>query len=356
MLPVAGDAERRGAGIRLRLCRVDPQPPRVSSGPDSPKLLARVRRAIRLRHYSPRTEEAYVGWIKRFVRYHGMRWPEELGEAEVTRFLSSLAVEGRVSASTQNQALGALLFLYRDVLGRKVGWLHDLVRAKRSPRLPVVLTKDEVQGVLGQMVGQRWLVAALLYGAGLRLLEALQLRVKDVDFGRGEITVRAGKRDRDRVTMLPPVLKWSLVRHLEKVKRRHEKDLAEGAGGVALPGALDRKYPDAAKEWVWQWVFPASRQYLDKGSGELRRHHLHESVIQRAFREGVLRSGIAKRATCHTLRHSFATHLLEDAYDIRTVQELLGHRDVRTTMIYTHVLNRGGFGVRSPAEGLAVRA
>ena len=317
-----------------------------------PRLLVRVRAAIRTRHYSRRTEDAYIHWIRRFVRFHGMRHPAGLGERDVARFLTSLAVDGGVSASTQNQALSALLFLYDAVLGRPLGFCDGLVRAKGSKRLPVVLTRDEVRAVLGATRGTPALVAALLYGSGLRLLEALQLRVKDVDFGRREIVVRGGKGDRDRVTMLPEVIVAPLGRHLEAVRASHQRDLARGAGRVELPGGIDRKYPRASAEWRWQWVFPATREYVDPATGERRHHHLHETVVQRAVRDAVQRAGITKRATCHSLRHSFATHLLEDGYDIRTVQELLGHRDVSTTMIYTHVLNRGGRGVRSPADRL----
>src|SRR5574341_731475 len=302
-------------------------------------LLSDLRRAIRLRHYSRRTEAAYVWWVRRFIRFCGSRHPRELGMADVTRFLSTLAVERGVSASTQNQALSALVFLYGEVLGMPVGWLGALVRAKRPARVPVVLTKEEVRTVLERLTGPTWLVAAVLYGTGMRLLEGLHLRVKDVDFASNEITVRGGKGDRDRVTMLPERLKGPLLHHLSDVRRRHERDIAEGAGWVALPGALGRKYPGVGREWVWQWVFPASRWYEDRETRERRRHHLHETVVQRAFREAVKASGITKRASCHTLRHSFATHLLEAGYDIRTVQELLGHRDVKTTMIYTHVLH-----------------
>ncbi len=316
------------------------------------KLLARLREAIRVRHYSRRTEEAYVWWVRRYVRFCGVRHPRELGPTDVTRFLSSLAIDRHVSASTQNQALSALVFLYAEVLELPVGWLEALVRAKRPARVPVVLTKEEVRQVLERVPGVSWVVAALLYGTGMRLLEALQLRVKDVDFAANEITIRGGKGDRDRVTMLPERLKGPLLHHLAEVRRQHELDCAEGAGSVELPGALGAKYPAVGREWGWQWVFPASRVYEDRATGQRRRHHLHETVVQRAFREAVRATGMAKRASCHTLRHSFATHLLDARYDIRTVQELLGHRDVKTTMIYTHVLRRGGYGVRSPADTL----
>jgi integron integrase len=318
--------------------------------------LARVRRAIRLHHYSRRTEQAYVLWVRRYVRFHGLRDPRLMGEQEVAAFLSDLAVRGRVSASTQNQALGALLFLYREVLERPLAWVRGVVHAKQGVRLPVVLTPAEVQAVLARMRGPAWLVAMLLYGSGLRLLEALRLRVKDVDFERREIRLRGGKGDKDRVTVLPDVVRDALLAHLEVVRARHEKDLAAGGGAVVLPGALERKLAGAAREWGWQWVFPAARRYAERGTGEMRRHHLDPSMVQRAFHAAVLASGVAKRATCHTLRHSFATHLLEGGADIRTVQELLGHRDVRTTMIYTHVLNRGGLGVRSPADSFRIGA
>lgn len=320
----------------------------------SSPLLGSVRAAVRVRHYSPRTADAYVGWIRRFVRFSGLRHPRELGPAEVTKFLTSLAVDGDVSASTQNQALSAILFLYKEVLDMPVGWLTALIRAKRPGRVPVVLTKAEVRAVLARMPRDAvpTLVATLLYGTGMRLLEVLSLRVKDIDFGRREITVRGGKGDRDRVTMLPERLQGRLLAHLAEVRTQHEREVEEGAGSVPLPGALAAKYPNAGREWGWQWVFPATRAYEDRASGERRRHHVHETVVQRAFRDAVRAARIAKPATCHTLRHSFATHLLESGYDIRTVQELLGHRNVATTMIYTHVLNRGGLGVRSPADSL----
>src|SRR5712691_5801840 len=307
-----------------------------------PRLFDRVREAARIRHYSRRTERAYLAWIRRFIFFHGKRHPAEMGAPEITKFLSSLAVEGNVAASTQNQALSALLFLYRDVLEQDLPWLDDVVRAKRPVRLPVVLTREEVRTLLIHMRGVPRLMAILLYGAGLRLLECARLRVKDVDFARNQLTVRGGKGDKDRMTMLPAVVKTELTRHLELAKQQHEADLRHGAGWVELPSALSRKYPNAGREWPWQWVFPATRIYVERATGQRRRHHLHESVLQRA--------AIPKRATCHTFRHSFATHLLEDGHDIRIVQELLGHRDVTTTMIYTHVLNRGPAGVRSPAD------
>jgi integron integrase len=311
-----------------------------------------VRDALRARHYSRRTEEAYISWTRRYILFHGKRHPDEMGATEITQFLTSLAVQGKVAASTQNQATCALLFLYRQVLGQEVPWLDGLVHAKRPRRLPVVLTRDEVRALLGHLQGVPRLMALLLYGAGLRVPECARLRVKDIDFARNQIIVRAGKGDRDRVTILPAAVKADLARHLERVKRQFEQDLRRGAGWVELPGALMRKYPNAGREWGWQWVFPATRIYVDRVTGQRRRHHLHETVLQRAVRDAVRRVGIARHATCHTLRHSFATHLLEDGHDIRTIQELLGHRDVSTTMIYTHVLNRGPGAVRSPADRL----
>jgi integron integrase len=305
---------------------------------------------VRARHYSRRTEKAYVAWIRRYILFHGKRHPSEMGAPELTRYLSALAVEGNVAASTQNQALSALLFLYREVLQQDVPWLDDVVRAKRPARLPVVLTRDEVRAVLRQLRGTPRLMAILLYGSGLRLHECARLRVQDVDFERHQIIVRAGKGDKDRTTTLPTIINAELTRHLDVVKKQHDLDLRQGAGWVELPWALARKYPNAGREWAWQWVFPATRFYVDRKTGQRRRHHLHESVVQRAVKDAVRHAGIPKRATCHTLRHSFATHVLEDDRDIRTVQELLGHRDLSTTMIYTHVLNRGPAGVRSPAD------
>jgi integron integrase len=317
-----------------------------------PKLLDQVRQAIRTRHYSYRTEKAYVHWITRFLFFHNKRHPAEMGEVEIGKFLSSLATDSRVCASTQNQALNALLFLYREVLHKEIGYVNGVVRAKRPVRLPVVLTRQEVRSVLGQLQGLDWIMAMLLYGAGLRLMECLRLRVKDIDFSRGEIRVRSGKGDKDRVTMLPSAVIEPLRHHLEQVKQQYEADVRSGSAGVPLPYALGRKYPNAAKDWAWYWVFPASKLYVDRSSGAKWRYHLHESVLQKAVKEAVQKAGISKPATCHTLRHSFATHLLEDGYDIRTVQELLGHSDVSTTMIYTHVLNKGGRGVASPADRL----
>jgi len=317
-----------------------------------PKLFDRVRDAIRTRHYSPRTEETYVHWIKRFIFFHDKRHPEEMAEGEIARFLSSLASDSHVSASTQNQALNAVLFLYRQVLRKEIGYVNGVVRAKRTKRLPVVLTRQEVRSIFGCLDGSNWIMVMLLYGAGLRLMECLRLRVKDIDFTANQIVVRAGKGDKDRHTMLPAAVKERLAKHLDLIRRQHQRDLDGGLGRVALPNALERKYPNAGKEWAWQWVFPATSHYVDRVTGEKRRHHLHESVLQKAVKEAVQKAGVPKPASPHSLRHSFATHLLEDGYDIRTVQELLGHKDVSTTMIYTHVLNRGGRGVNSPADRL----
>ena len=322
----------------------------AASGAGSPRLLDRVRIAIRARHLSPRTEAAYIGWIRRFILFHRKRHPDEMAEPEVARFLSSLASERTVSASTQNQALAAILFLYEHVLGRKLGWVDGVARAKTPERLPAVLTRAEVQALLSRLDGVPALVCSLLYGSGLRLFEALELRVKDVDLEKHEIHVRDGKGRKDRRTVLPINRIAALRSHLNEVRHQHERDLASGSGRVAMPDALGRKYPNSASEWPWQWIFPATRHYRDSRTGELHRHHLHETVIQRAVRTATRLADIQKPATPHTLRHSFATHLLEDGYDIRTIQELLGHKDVSTTMIYTHVLNRGPSGVRSPLD------
>jgi integron integrase len=320
------------------------------TAPSKPKLLDQVRAAIRLRRLSKRTEEAYTHWIKRFILFHHKRHPQEMGAVEIRDFLSHLAVDRQVARSTQNQALHALLFLYREVLQRELPPLAGIEMATKRPRLPVVFTREEAQAVLAQLTGTHWLVVSLLYGSGLRLLECLRLRVKDLDFKRNQIIVREGKGDKDRVTMLPQRLKEPLQQQLARAKLRHEQDLREGFGAVYLPFALDRKYPNAAKEWGWQYVFPSARRSVDPRSGQSRRHHLDEREVQRAVKEAVRRAGVHKPGSCHTFRHSFATHLLEVGHDIRTVQELLGHYDVRTTMIYTHVLNRGGLGVRSPLD------
>ncbi len=318
--------------------------------PPKPRLLDQVRQALRVRHYSARTEKAYLRWIRRFVLFHGTRHPAELGGAEVTAFLSWLAEQRKVSPSTQTQALCALLFLYRHVLRLDLPWMAEVARAPARTRLPIVLSRDEVRAVIRRLEGVERLIVMLLYGSGLRLLEALRLRVKDVDFDQHQLTVRGGKGDKDRVTVLPESVRAELRRHLSEVRVIHERDLGRGAGWVALPNALSRKYPEAGREWVWQWVFPSTRLMREVQDGRPGRHHYHETVIQRAVTAAARLSGIGKRATCHSFRHSFATHLLEDGYDIRTVQELLGHSDVGTTMIYTHVLNRGAFGVRSPAD------
>jgi integron integrase len=342
-----GDAVEFGAAPRTS---VPPAPP-----PDHAALphLDQLSAAIRARHFSPRTEIAYSGWVRRFLEKTG-RSPEDLNEAAVGAFLTSLATEAHVSASTQNQALNALLFFYQNVLGKKLGLIDGVVRAKRPERLPVVLSKEEVRRVLSCMSGVTRLMATLLYGSGLRLMECCRLRVKDLDWDQNQLVVRAGKGDKDRYTTLPSGLRDPLREHLARVEVRHREDLAAGLGRVELPNALSRKYPNADKEWGWQWVFPATSHYTDRLTGQRRRHHLHESVLQRAFREARLKARIAKPAGCHTLRHSFATHLMEDGYDIRTIQELLGHADVSTTMIYTHVLNRGGRGVQSPADRLGL--
>jgi integron integrase len=317
----------------------------------APKLLDRVSAALRARHYSQRTEEAYVMWIKRFILFHNKRHPASMGGEEVNAFLTSLAVDDHVSASTQNQALSALLFLYREVLQDPLPWMDELIRANRPVRLPVVLTPDEVRSVIQRMPGVTRTIAQMLYGSGLRLLECLQLRVKDIDFDRRQVTIRDPKGRRDRATMLPNAVDEALHEQLESARAIHNQDLAKGWGAVMLPTALARKFPNASREWTWQWVFPATSRWRD-ADGREGRHHLHETVVQRAVRNAAIESRMNKRVTCHTFRHSFATHLLERGHDIRTVQELLGHRDVSTTMIYTHVLRLGPKGVRSPLDPL----
>jgi integron integrase len=316
------------------------------------KLLDLVRQKIRLKHYSLRTERAYIDWIKRFIFFHHKRHPASMGAPEIRAFLSHLAVARKVAASTQSQALSAIIFLYREVLDREVGWLGEIERAKKPERLPVVFSRGEVRAILAHLDGQHWLMASLLYGAGLRLMECLRLRVKDVDFAYRHILVRDGKGQKDRVTMLPQALVEPLKRQLEKVKVLHEEDLAEGFGEVYLPFALERKFANASREWGWQYVFPARRRSVDPRTRKERRHHLDEKTLQEAVKKAVRAAKIAKPGSCHTLRHSFATHLLEAGYDIRTVQELLGHKDLRTTMIYTHVLQQGGKGVRSPLDSM----
>lgn len=327
---------------------------RVAVASDSPRLLERVRNQLRLKHYSIRTEAAYIGWIRRFIHYHGKRHPAEMGKGEVESFLSALAVERDVSAATQNQALSALLFLYREVLEIDLPWLNDVTRAKKPARLPTVLTVAETTALLERIGdGEVGLIVRLLYGSGLRLLEGLRLRVKDVDLARRELIVRDGKGGKDRVTMLAAQLVELLRLQIARRKTLHDEDLLKGKGDVWLPDALERKYPAAATSFGWQYVFAASGYSVDPRSGALRRHHVDEKPIQRAVKTAASRAGIVKPVSPHTLRHSFATHLLESGYDIRTVQELLGHADVSTTMIYTHVLNRGGRGVASPLDRLA---
>ena len=315
-----------------------------------PRLLEQVRNRIRARHFSYRTEKTYLNWIRRYIRFHGIRHPRELGGPEVEAFLTSLAVDDKVSASTQNQALAAVLFLYRDVLEQELPWLGNVVRAKSPHRLPVVLTRTEVQQVLARLNGTAWLIASMLYGAGLRISECLQLRIKDLELPRRELLIRDAKGQKDRVTVLPDALLPHLHDHLARVRTVFEADRRAQRPGVSLPFALRRKYPRAGESWGWQYLFPARAFCRDPYSGEMVRHHLHPQILQRAVKEAVRAAGIAKPASCHTFRHCFATHLLENGYDIRTVQELLGHSDVKTTMIYTHVLNRGGRGVKSPLD------
>lgn len=314
------------------------------------RLLDQVRETLRVRHYSLRTEESYVSWIKRFILFHGERHPRELGEHEITEFLTHLATHRKVAASTQNQALSALLFLYKEVLNVDHPWLGDVVRAKRPSRLPVVLSRHDTKRLLNELTGTNWLIANLLYGSGLRLMEAIRLRVKDIDFDYEQIIVRSGKGFKDRTTVLPNAIAKHLQKHLIKIKDQHQHDLEEGFGSVYLPIAIERKYPNSNKEWSWQYVFPSSKRSVDPQTGVIRRHHLSEKNLQRAIKQATRKLGIVKPISTHTLRHCFATHLLEDGYDIRTIQELLGHKDLKTTMIYTHVMKKGAQCVRSPID------
>lgn len=329
-----------------------PVPDDLAAGkPKAAPLLEQMRAVLRFKRYSIRTEQSYLDWVKRFIRFHGKRHPRDMGADEVRAFLSHLAVEGNVAASTQNQALNALLFLYQQVLQLDLPYLQDVERARRPKKLPVVLTRQEAKALLAAIAQPTYaLMGWLLYGSGLRLMECVRLRVKDVDFAYRQLTVRDGKGMKDRVTLLPDRLHEPLRLHLAKVKALHEEDLARGDGGVYLPFALERKYPNAAREWHWQYVFPAGKLSADPRSGAKRRHHVGEKNLQGAVKEAVRAAGITKPASCHSLRHSFATHLLEGGYDIRTIQELLGHKDVETTMIYTHVLNKPGLSVKSPAD------
>jgi len=325
---------------------------RVASDDGKPRLLDQVRGVIRCKHYSIRTEQTYIDWIKRYIYFHNKQHPEDMGERHISAFLTHLAVNRKVASSTQNQALCALVFLYREVLKKEMGDFENLIRAKKPQKLPVVFTREEVRQVLLQMDGFHWLMGQLLYGAGLRVMECVRLRAKDIDFGYGQIVVRNGKGQKDRVTMLPEIIRDDLQRHLQKVRKIHETDLKAGFGAVYLPYALERKYKNANRSWSWQYVFPATRRSIDPRSGIERRHHISENVPQRAVRKAIRNCGLTKAGSCHSLRHSFATHLIEEGYDIRTVQELLGHKDVSTTMIYTHVLNKGGKGVQSPGDTL----
>lgn len=319
---------------------------------NKPRLLDQIRDALRVRHYSIRTEESYVDWIKRFILFHDKRHPAEMGEQEISAFLTYLAATKNVAASTQNQALAAILFLYKRVLERDLDWMDNIVRAKRAERIPEVLSPQQVRGLLDRLEGTNQLIARLLYGTGMRLMEGLRLRVCDVDFHYRQITVRSGKGNKDRVTVLPDSLIEPLKAHLRRAKSLHDRDLSEGYGGVYLPHALEHKYPNAAREWKWQYVFPSFKRSVDPRSGIERRHHVFEKSLQRAIKQAASDLKFSRRVSTHTLRHSFATHLLESGADIRTVQELLGHSDVKTTMIYTHVLQRGGRGVRSPLDSL----
>jgi len=335
---------------------VDILAPAETSSERKPRLLNLLREALVSRHYSRKTEQTYCYWVKRFIRFHGMRHPADMAETEVNAFLSHLTIKEKVSASTQNQALCALLFLYRYVIGYRLGELGEVVRARKPRRLPVVMTRDEVSAVLGRLSGEKWLMASLMYGAGLRLTECLRLRVQDIDFSANQILVRDGKGNKDRRVMLPQVLKRSLTEHLIGVRSVHRRDLDDGYVRVSMPYALERKYPNASADWRWQFVFPQKNRWRNVQTGQQGRHHVDESLVQRAVTEAVKKAGLTKRASCHTFRHSFATHLLENGYDIRTIQKLLGHKDIKTTMIYTHVLNQGGKGVQSPIDKLLALA
>lgn len=328
--------------------------PAAKADTKAPRLLDQLRERIRAKHYSPRTAQVYVYWARWFIRYHGRRHPRDMGAPEVEAFLSMLANERNVAASTQNQALAALLFLYKEVLGIELPWLDGITRAKKPPRLPVVLTQAEVQRLLAHVSGDTGLIIRLLYGTGMRIMEALRLRVQDVDFDKRQVVVRDGKGGKDRITTLPASLVEDLRQLLQRRRALHQVDLAAGMADVWLPHALERKYPKAGKDWAWQWIFATANYQKDHETGVIRRHHLPDKTIQRHFKQALREAGVHKAATPHTLRHSFATHLLEAGYDIRTVQELLGHSDVSTTMIYTHVLNRGGHGIVSPLDRVAV--
>jgi len=328
-----------------------PHPLLVRETPPRSELRERVIRTLRLRHYSRSTEKAYIGWIRRFIE-HFHKHPDRMGREEIRAFLSHLAVERQVSPSTQNQALNALVFLYRNVLGRDVGLIEGIERAKRKRRLPVVMSREEVRAVLDRLQGRQRLMATLLYGAGLRLSECARLRTQDIGFGSSQIMVRGGKGDKDRVTLLPQDINQALRKHLDQVKTQHDEDLCRNAGWVELPRALHRKYPNAGRQWAWQWVFPATSIYYHRATNQRRRHHYHQSALQRAVKIAIAEAGIQKKASCHTFRHSFATHLLEDGVDIRTVQALLGHTSLNNTMIYTHVLGNRFAGIRSPADRL----
>jgi len=320
--------------------------------PSLKALLNRMEAELKVRHRSPKTIEAYTRWVTRYVEFNQRKSPAKLGPRDAALFLSHLATAERVSASTQNQALAGLLFLYSEVLGMPLGHLEGIAHAKRPKSLPIVLSQGEVTRLLDAMEGMNRLMGSLLYGGGLRLMECVQLRVKDLDFDAKQMLIRRGKGRKDRVTLLPTCLVAPLKEHLAKVADQHRRDVAKGSGFVALPDALRIKYPNAAREWPWQWVFPASRHYIDEQTGEMRRHHVHETVLQKAVHQAIRQAGLTKPASCHTLRHSFATHLLQAGYDIRTIQKLLGHSDVRTTMIYTHVVDRGPLGVKSPLDTL----